>query len=181
MKIINLVKKVFKVGLFSTEAAVRLAYFLLASVVIISVTYLFGYHILVGTLKGGDGGYAEHNVEWYGKYSPRVPFWYPVQGGGFALTLSYSLAPTLLANTISTWKDLTPVQSLRLVVFGSYLLGAFGVYFLSSLRLKNQTVGLLGAVGYLLIPATWFWILKLGYYGFVAGIGFIPWVFLVFD
>lgn len=173
--------RVFNIFSFSTSVAVRILYFALAVLVIAALTYLFGYHILIGALKGGDAGHAFHNLFWYSRWLPRIPIWYPGEGGGFAFSLNYSLGSILASaflNKISTF-DLN--QSLRVITFGSYFFTALGVYFFGAWRMRNQTLGLIAALLFLTLPGPWFWITKLGYYALAVATSFIPWGMIFFD
>lgn len=169
-----------RVGLFITVLG-RSAYFLIAAVLILAFTYLFGFHILVGALKGGDAGFASHNLYWFAKWFPKVPIWYPLQGGGFAFALSYPVVPSLLTILIERVSQLDLIQALRVLTFGSYLFGALGIYIFAAWRMRNQTVGLMAAIFFLALPGVWFWITKLGYYAFVIATSIIPWGIVFFD
>lgn len=173
--------RIFKLSLFGLEISFRFIYFLFALVLIILLTYLFGFHILVGGLKGGDAGHAYHNLYWFARWFPKIPIWYPVQGGGFAFAINYSLLSiifSILLNRASTF-DLN--QSLRLVAFASYFVAALGIYVFAAWRMRNQTLGIIASFIFLAIPGPWFWITKLGYYAHGFATWSIPWVIIFFD
>ena len=181
MNIKNAVGRVFNVWFWLTSSFFRILFLVVSIVVIINLTYLFGFHILVGTLKGGDAGYAYHNLYWFARWYPEIPVWYPLQGAGFSFTLSYPFIQNIVAVWVKNLFAFDLNQSLRVLTFASYLWGALGVYAFCATRLKNQVIGFVASVLFLIIPGNWFWITKLGYYAYTIAISFIPWGFLTFD
>lgn len=176
----KIAKRFVNIVKISTESSFRLSYFALAVLLIVAFAYLFGFHILAGGLKGGDGSHALHNLYWYAKWFPKIPIWYPLQGGGFAFTLNYSLGSILSEALLSRITQLDLVQSLKIVTFSSYIFAALGVYLFGAWRMKNQTLGLIAALIFLALPGPWYWITKLGYYANAIAASFIPWTFIFF-
>lgn len=173
---------VIKLSFFGTEVGLRLVYLLLSIGLLVAFTYIFGYHILVGGLKGGDAGHAFHNLYWYTRWFPKIPLWYPLQGGGFAFTLNYSLLGAVLSPAIlSNLSQFDLAQSLKVVTFVSYIFAAVGIYLFGAWRMRNQTLGLIAALLFLALPGPWFWITKLGYYALAIAASFVPWAFVFFD
>lgn len=170
-----------KTTTISLEMVFRLIYFGFALALIVSFTFLFGFHLLVGTLKGGDAGYAYHNLVWFTRWFPRIPIWYPLQGGGYAFTISYPVIQNFIGIYIHKIFSLDLVQSLKVLTFSAYLFGAIGVYILGAWRLKNQTVGLIASLLFLALPGTFFWVTKLGYYAFAIASSVFSWGLIFFD
>jgi hypothetical protein len=163
------------------EILIRLGYAAGGIVVIAGLAYLFGHHLLIGQMKGADATFAYHNASWYARWWPRIPIWYPVQGGGFSLTLSYAVASSFLAVWFSQVTNLNLNQAMRLLLWAAYLWGGLGIYVYGAWRLKNQTVGLMAAVFYLILPNIWYWSMDIGLFAFSVTISLIPWVFCLFD
>lgn len=163
------------------EALFRFSYLIVGVLLIASITYLFGHHLLIGGLKGSDAAFAYHNASWYGRWWPQIPIWYPIQGGGFSLTLSYAVVPSLLAVFVDQITSFNLNQTMRLLLLGSYFVASSGIYVFCAWRLKNQTVGLMAAVFYLILPVIWYWSMTIGLFAFVITLSFVPWVFAFFD
>lgn len=156
-------------------------YFLLALGLILFLVYLFGHSLLKGELKGGDSPFAFHNAFWYQRWWPRIPLWYPIQGGGYSFTLSYPILPSLLTVFLERVTPFDLNQAFRLVYFGLYFWAALGIYLFGAWRLRNQTIGLMAAIFYLILPGIWYWSITVGLFAFVVASSFIPWVFIFFD
>jgi len=175
------VGRLLKLFSLSGISIVRLAYFAVALLLIVAFGYLFGFHILVGVMKGGDAGYAVHNLLWFSRWFPRIPVWYPLQGAGFAMTLSYPVVQNIVAIFIDKLSPLSLVESYKMLVFGSFIFAALGVYLFGAWRMKSQTLGTIAALFYLAMPGTFFWVTKLGYYAFAIGSALFPWGLVFFD
>jgi hypothetical protein len=170
-----------KVVKLIVEVLFRFSYLIVGVLIIASLVYLFGHHLLIGGLKGSDIAFAYHNASWYGRWWPQVPIWYPIQGGGFSLTLSYAVVPSLLAVFVDQITPFNLNQTMRLLLLGSCFFTSLGIYAFCAWRLKNQTIGLMAAVFYLILPVVWYWSMKIGLFSFVITLSIVPWVFAFFD
>jgi hypothetical protein len=156
-------------------------YFLLAGIIILIITYLFGYDLLEGPLKGNDIGAALTEVNWLAKYSGFGPRWYPLQNAGISLRewtyIGASYLPALLKHITS----LTVVQALRLVAFLSVFLTSLGLYFYVWVKFKNQTMALLAGFFYPLSQMIWSWITVIGLYSQSVSFMYVMPTILFFD
>lgn len=147
------------IGLF------RVLYFLLAIVVILIAAYILGgYAFLAKGIWGTDMGSALSAVAWVDKYFPRVPFWYPLAGGGVSLTHSYPIFSFYLVALLKRLTSLDLIQAFRVLGFSSVPLMALGIYAFVALRFKNQTAAFIASLLYLVSPIAWVWLFDWGFY-----------------
>lgn len=143
----------------------RVFYFLLALVIILVAAYVLGgYYFLVKGAWGSDMGMALSMVAWVDKYFPRVPFWYPLAGGGSSFTHSYPVFSFYLVAILKRLTGLNLIEAFRVLGFSSVPLMALGIYIFVSIRFKNQTAALIASVLYLLSPIAWVWLFDWGFY-----------------
>ncbi|MGD8555159.1 MAG: hypothetical protein PVJ32_06965, partial [Anaerolineales bacterium] len=74
----------------------RLAYMLLAVAAIFFFCYLFGHTQLEGALSGNDIPWALSQAQWYARWFPDLPTWFPLQGGGTPLLFLYPPGTSLI-------------------------------------------------------------------------------------
>ncbi len=145
--------------------------------VILAFVYLFSHTILEGELKGGDSGFAFHNVFWYSRWWPRLPLWYPLQGGGFSFTLSYPVAQAWLTVLLDRLTTLDLNQTFRAIYFAAYFFTGLGIYIFGAWRMRNQTIGLMAAIFYLILPEI-YKMTRIGLFAYLLATMLIPWVFI---
>ena len=148
---------------------------------ILALSYLFGHTLLEGSLSGNDIPWALSMVQWYDRWFPHLPIWYPLQGAGTPLLFLYQPGTSLLVVLFHRLTGLTEIQAFRLVGFLSVPVGATGVYMLVWRKLGNQTAALLAGLLYPLSSATWDWLTRIGLYGQSVTIMVVPWALLAFD
>jgi len=146
------------------EAIIRLAYFSIAVVVIAGAMYLLGGFVYLRGAWGTDTINALSMLVWIDKYFPKIPFWYPIAGGGISLTHSYPIFSFYLVSFIKRISSFNLFESFSLLGFSSILLTAVSLYLFVALRLKNQTAALLSALFYLISPISWTWLINWGFY-----------------
>jgi len=161
----------------------RFGYLLIGLAAIFSIAYLFGYPLLVGEIKGNDSFWAMTMVAWINRWWPRLPLWFPLQGGGISFIQGYPILGSLA--TVLTYQSgvtgLSLFQTFRLFQFLSVPLAAVSIYLLVWTRFKNQTVALISGVLSLLSAAIWFWLTQFGFYAQMFSLMFFPLTFLCFD
>lgn len=148
---------------------------------IFALSYLFGHTLLEGILSGNDIPWALSMVQWYDRWFPHLPIWYPLQGAGTPLLFLYQPGTSLLVVLFHRLTGLTDIQAFRLIGFLSVPVGATGVYMLVWRKLGNQTAALLAGLLYPLSSGTWDWLARIGLYGQSVTIMVVPWALLAFD
>lgn len=171
----------WSLGLRGLGGMLRALYMIGGVAAIFSLSYIFGHRQLEGFLSGNDIPFALGLVEWYDRWFPSLPIWYPLQGAGTPFTILYPLGTSLIAVVIRHLTGLTVIQAFRLLGFLSIPLTATGIYFLVWSKLRSQTAALLAGLFYPLSSASWAWLVQIGLYGQVVSIMFVPWTFLFFD
>jgi hypothetical protein len=156
-------------------------YLVLAVIAIFGFCYALGHTQLEGPLSGNDIPWALSQAQWYDRWYPDLPIWYPNQAAGTPLFYLYQPGPSLLATLISRLGALTIIQAFRLLGFLSVPITALGVYFFVWRKTKSQTVALVAALFYPMSPAAWYWLVRVGLYAQCVTIMFVPWALLAFD
>lgn len=151
----------------------RIPYAICAVSLIFLLSFFVGLPYLT-YLRGTDSLNALSFLYWFNKWWPNIPYWYPLQNGGVVPLWGYPFLAHFLAIIVHRFSQINLIGSLQLIGFISVPLTALGLYFFVSLRLKNQTVGLIGSVFYILSPITWVWLYTWGF--FAESVSYI-WVF----
>ena len=146
------------------EITVRVLYLILSLLLIAGLMYIVGGHLYLKGFWGTDTGSVISMLVWVDKYFPKVPFWYPLAGGGVSLTHSYPVFSLFLATALERISSLNLIQSLAALGFSSVLIFAISLYFYVAIRFKNQTAALLASVFYVLSPIAWTWLTDWGFY-----------------
>ncbi|MDO8657573.1 MAG: hypothetical protein Q7K55_02435 [Candidatus Levybacteria bacterium] len=162
------------------EYLLRAGYLLAAVVIIFLSAYYFGNGLLFG-LKGGDTANNLSIIHWFNNWYPRIPLWYPLQGGGVSLLYGYHFLAHFDTVVLHKITGLTLENSYQLLGFLSVPLTSLGIYFFVWTRLKNQTVALIASFFYFLSPITWVWLFDWGFYGESISYLFIPPALIFFD
>ena len=159
----------------------RAVYAFAAVILITLLSYLFGHGQLESHLSGNDIPWALSMAQWYSRWFPEVPIWYPLQGGGTPLLFLYQPGTSFLVILISRILDLSVIQAFRLLGFLSIPICGIGIYMLVWAKTRSQTVALIAGLMYPLSTATWDWLVRVGLYAQSVTIMFFPWALLVFD
>lgn len=158
-----------------------LVYFFLAFFIILTITYLFGYELLEGPLKGNDIGAALTEITWLAQHQGFGPRWYPLQNAGISLREWTYIGACYLPALLSQITTLTVIQATRLVAFLSVVLTSLGLYFYIWIKFKNQTMALLAGIFYPLSQMIWSWITIIGLYGQSVSFMYVMPTILFFD
>lgn len=165
---------------FGIKSIFGLSYFALAAFLILVVAYFLGYSYLLG-LKGSDSFYHLSNIFWFAKFFPEIPYWYPLQNGGVVPVWGYPIFSYIIVILIERASSLSLIGAYQLLGFLSLPLTALGLYLFAWLRLKNQTMALIGSVLYLLAPIAWVWLFDWGFYTESVSYIFVFPVLIFFD
>lgn len=182
-------KKVFKVLGFSSSAIVQLAVFAVSIGLIFGTSYIAGYRYLQGNTFWGNDSFSYFSVvDFFDKYFPKLPFWFPQQGGGISLLAGYPWLAAFLVITIERLSQFDLVQSFRLLGFLSVPLTGVGVFVLSWTMLTDvkpvwmrQVIGLIAGLIYSVSPIAWIWLVRWGFYSENVSHLFVPFAIVFFD
>lgn len=161
--------------------SLKLLYCLIAFTCILVTTYLFGYDLLEGSLKGNDIGAVLTGTTWLNEWFPRIPRWYPLQNAGVSIVEGIYVGAYYLVIFLKSITPLSLIQSLRLISFLSVFLTAAGIYLFVSFKFKNQTMALLSSIFYPLSQAVWSWITDIGIFAQSVSFIFVMPTLLFFD
>lgn len=181
-------KILFGITTFTTSAIIQAVFSLIAIALIFAVSYIIGYRYLLGSTFWGNDAFSYYSVvEWYSKYFPQLPFWFPLQGGG----VSFAGYPWLAAYLVNAFDRLTSfdlVQSYRILGFLSIPLTGVGIFFFAWTRLTEvkpiwfrQLLGAVAALFYVVSPMAWVWLVKWGFYAEHISHIFVAPTILFFD
>lgn len=183
------VKKLFKVvGLFGSAVS-QTAILALAIGLIAATAYIVGYRYLTGNTFWGNDSFSYFSVvNWFNQFYPRMPFWYPLQGGGVSLWAGYPWLAAEAVIVLSRMASLDLAAAFRLLGFLSVPLTSIGIFVLVWARLTDvkpvwlrQVLGLIAALFYNISPMAWIWLTRWGFYSENVSHIFIPWSILFFD
>ena len=152
----------------------------LSAIAITFLSYVLGHSILHGNLPGNDSPLHLAYLNSLDEYFPRIPHWFPTQGGGESLAHGYPVAAHLLIIVVNRLTGIGLAELFRLAAFLSFPLAAFGVYLLGWQMMRSQTVGTLAAIFSLLAPVTWTWMFNWGFFGQQVAFVLLPLVLLAF-
>jgi len=156
----------------------RLFYFIPVLTIVIFLTVLFGHKILGPGLPGSDNSNFITLARWLSDWFPRIPFWYPQQGGGMSFTISYPILNHLIVVLFEKITSFPIAVSFRIWSLISIVLTSIGIFFMSFKLTKNQTVASLAAIFYPLCPISWIFLLGWGFSAEQLSYWLIPPVFL---
>lgn len=141
----------------------RIIYFLpLLALVVLLVLY-FGNSILGPGLTGSDNTNFLGLASWLSDWFPRIPFWFPQEGGGLSFTISYPILNHLIVILVEKLFSIPIAVAFRIWSLIAVVLASVGLYLLSFRLTKNQTVSSLAAIFYTLCPITWVFLLEWGF------------------
>lgn len=176
----TVVKKSFLYAFKIVNWLLRLIYLALAVAIIFLAAYYFGHELLF-SLRGGDAASNLSIIHWFDNWFPRVPLWYPLQGGGVSLLYGYHFLSHLAAVILSRLTSIALENSYQVLGFLSVPLTSLGIYFFVWTRLKNQTTALVASFFYFLSPISWVWLFDWGFFGESVSYLFIPPALIFFD
>lgn len=162
------------------EIIMRLLYGAFALIIIFLFVYLFGHNAL-RTIVGGDIKLALSYATWIDQFFPKIPYWYPLSGAGESIVLGYHMLSIYVAVLVRYMAGLSLYKSFIIFQFMPLVLAPVAIYMYSSLRLKNQTIGLIAAVFYTLTPLAWTWMFDWGFYADNFSLPLFTIGFLCFD
>jgi len=159
----------------------KILHLIASSAIIFALAYFLGYTLLNGPLRGSDSALHLGYARWLDTFLPRVPHWYPLQGGGQSLLHGYPLLAHLLLIGVQHLSGLSLLQAFRLISFAAFPLSALGIYFYGWIVFRNQTVGLIASIFYLAAPITWTWMYDWGFFPQHVAFVFLTPALIAFD
>lgn len=161
---------------------VDLFFSILAIGLLFNLSWFFGRQILEGPgFIGNDSDYALSLISWFGRWWPRTPFWYPLQGAGVSLFHSYPILSTYLIIWLNRVINLPTSEIFRVISFLVFPITAVGIYFFARRKIGNQMASLMAGVFFLLSEASWVFQRMHGIFAQSFSMIFVPWGFLFFD
>lgn len=97
------------------EIIVRLAFLLVSVAIVFGVAYFLG-HVFFQGLRGNDTFNALNNVHWIDRFFPKIPYWYPLQGGGVSIKWGYPLGSSVLPILVNRILNVGLVRTFQLQV-----------------------------------------------------------------
>lgn len=163
------------------SSGISLSHLIISFAIIAIAAYFFGYDLLSNSLAGNDALSALSYITYLDKYFPKIPLWYPYQGGGVSATLGYPQLYSYVVILLKRLLGLTYASSMGVVNFAAVLLPAWGVYLFVANRLKSKTGGLLAGLFFLLSPMTYVWIWGAGFLAQTFSVIFVPFFLIFYD
>ncbi|MFQ5922884.1 MAG: hypothetical protein ACE5M4_08575 [Anaerolineales bacterium] len=177
-------KRQLRTLLAPVAAVGKLLHLVLSVIVILGLSYALGHILLEDPLREGRGGDLALHVaytHWLNSYFPDLHHWFPAQGGGVSLLHGYPLLSYLLVIILHRFTEFSLLQSGSILSFAAFPVAAIMIYIFCWSALRNQTVGLIAAVFYLLAPLTWTWIHDWGFFPYSLSLIFLPFTLIFFD
>ena len=159
----------------------RLIHLALSAAAIVALSFALGNVLLEDPLKGGDSALHIAYTQWLSQYFPNVPHWFPEVGGGVSLLHGYPILAHYSVIILHQLSELTLLQSSAVIGWITFPITAIGIYLFCWSALKNQTVGLIAAVFFLLAPLSWTWIHDWGFFPYSVGLVYLPMALLLYD
>lgn len=158
----------------------KISHLVLALPFIFLTGYFFGNRYL-SSFSGGDIMFHISLTQWFSKWFPNIPLWFPIQGAGIPLVFGYPSFPHIAIAAINHIFGTDSIQTFLVAGLLSVPFTAFGIYLYGWFRLKSQTIGITGAFLYFLSPITWYYLFHWGFYGEAISYAFIPPVLIFYD
>ncbi|AKM83306.1 hypothetical protein A2422_00840 [Candidatus Woesebacteria bacterium RIFOXYC1_FULL_31_51] len=162
------ISKYLFIGIF------RFIYFLPVLAIVIFLTFLFGHKILGPYLVGSDNANFVTLADWLLKWFPKIPFWFPQEGGGMSITTSYPILNQLIVVVLQKLTNIPIVVVFRIWSLITVVLTSMGLYLLTFRLTKNQTIAAISAIFYPLMPITWIFLLMWGFAAEQLSLIFVP-------
>lgn len=163
------------------RTVLKIIYLLIGLIPFCLVSYLFGHRLLYGITRGNDFSHALNYTFWLNRFFPKVPFWFPLNGGGQSFVQSSQLGAFFIPIILNRLTTINLTQAFRLMAFLSVPLTALGIYLFAWYKLKNQTLALLAGFFYTLSQSTWTWLFDTGLYSQSVSLIFILPIVIFFD
>lgn len=141
----------------------KVFYFLAAAFLIFVVSYFFGFPFLQ-KLYGNDTPNTLTLIYWFNRFFPKIPLWFPLQGGGVSFVQGYPLFVHYLVILIHRIFNLSLPAAFQILGFLSLPTAAIGLYLFVWKLTKSQTAALATGIFYLLSPITYVWLFDWGFY-----------------
>ena len=141
----------------------RFVYFLPVLPILVLLILIFGHLILGPKLIGSDNANFINLAKWLSDWFPRIPFWYPQEGGGISFTISYPILNHLVVVFFQKITNLPIAVVFRIWSLVSVFLSSIGLYLLTFRLSKNQTISAFASIFYTLAPITWVFLLGWGF------------------
>lgn len=167
--------------LSGTIWGLKFSHFFLSIGIIFVLAYILGHGLLINFLAGNDSPLHLTYIEWLNRYWPKIPLWWPEQNGGVSFIMGYPIFSHVLTVYVHKLTGLSLTASFQMLGFVSIPITALGIYLFCWTRLKNQNIGLLSAIFYLLMPIAWVWITDWGFYAEAISYIFVPPALIFFD
>lgn len=142
----------------------NICFIVLSLITIFIVAYFFGFRILRNPLTGNDALNNLTYASWIAEYYPKIPFWYPLAGGGTSFLIGYPSLYSLSVAVLHKNSSLTLVQAMGVLNFACLVLPAWGVFAFVWMRIKMRPAALFAGIFYLLSPIS---------YVLISGAGFL--------
>jgi len=168
-----------KIAKSSLIVIFRFIYFLPVLMIVIFITLLFGNKILGPGLTGSDNANFITLADWLSKWFPRIPFWFPQEGGGMSFTISYPILNHLIVVVLEKISKLPIVIVFRIYSLVTVVFTSLGLYLVTFKLTKNQTVAAISAIFYPLMPVTWVFLLMWGFSAEQLSLIFVPSVLIL--
>lgn len=157
-----------------TVIFLRIIYFIPVLVIVSALVLFLGRPILGPGLPGSDNANFVTQANWLLKWFPRIPFWFPQEGGGMSFTASYPILNHLVVVILQKLSGVSIVVVFRIWSLITVVLTSVGLYLLAFRLTKNQTVSALTAIFYPLLPITWIFMLMWGFSAEQLSYVFVP-------
>jgi len=159
----------------------KVVYLIIGLAIIFVLFYLFANQYLQGPLMGNDVPNALIYIKWLNHYWPKIPIWWPEQGGGASFVYGHQIGSYFIILFLHRVLGFTLIQGMRLLGFFSIFLTCVGIYFFTWLKSKSQTAALLAGLFYLTSDVIWRWLFDMGLYAQSVSFMFVLPVFIFFD
>ncbi|MDQ3098622.1 MAG: 6-pyruvoyl-tetrahydropterin synthase-related protein [bacterium] len=120
-------------------------------------------------------------VQWMNRFFPQIPFWYPLQGAGVSFMAGYQWLAFMIVLAIHNITKIPIFPIFNTLRFISFPITAIGIFLFCWTRLQyprqayiRQIIGIIAGIFYLIVPTTWYWSYKWGFYAESVSIMFIP-------
>lgn len=160
----------------------NIIFFLAGSLIVLVLSYRFGWVLLQGGLNwGNDLPAALSYVFYLDRWWPYLPLWHYEWAGGMPFSQNYPILATYLTLFIHQISNFSIVQVARFFYWASIPLSGIGIMIFTRLVLKNWLMAILAAVFYVLSPDSWLWITQGGFYAMTISFPIMVATFILFE
>lgn len=183
------VLRIFGLASFSVSAILQIGMFLISVGLIFAAAYIVGFRYLEGNTFWGNDAFSYYTViQWFSRYFPHIPFWFPLEGGGVSPVAGYPYLAAYIVILVTKISTLNLPQSMRLIGFLTVPLTGVGIFLYAWSRLTTvwpvwmrQVLGLIAALFYVVSPVAWVWLIKWGFFSEQVSHIFVPITMIFFD